>query len=72
MIKQLLIAASVLLVSGISAMAQANITMWGVDHLHSQVNHQETILTPSNVSNSTFGQLFSQPLDGEVYGQILY
>ena len=71
-LKKLILACIFAVVSSLSAMAQVNITMWGVDHLHSQVNNQETILTPSNVSNSTFGQLFTQPLDGEVYGQVLY
>ncbi len=44
--KQLLLVAVLNLASAFGAMAQVNITMWGVDHLHSQVNNQETILTP--------------------------
>src|SRR5467141_54431 len=35
-------------------------------------NRQEFILTPSNVTNSTFGKLFACAVDGEVYAQPLY
>src|ERR1700704_1070035 len=35
-------------------------------------NRQEFILTPSNVTGSTFGKLFSGAVDGEVYAQPLY
>src|SRR6266853_2285618 len=36
------------------------------------LNRQESILTPSNVTNSTFGKLFACAVDGEVYAQPLY
>src|SRR5580692_8885898 len=36
------------------------------------VNQSETALTPSTVSESTFGKLFSMPVDGQVYAQPLY
>jgi hypothetical protein len=36
------------------------------------VNQSETALSPSTVSESTFGKLFSMPVDGQVYAQPLY
>jgi hypothetical protein len=36
------------------------------------VNQSETVLNTSNVSDSTFGKLFSMPVDGQVYAQPLY
>ncbi len=55
------------------ASAQVNITTWQVDQSHSGNNSQETILTPANVGSSgSFGLLFTQPTDGQTYGQVLY
>ena len=36
------------------------------------VNQSETVLNTSNVTDSTFGKLFSLPVDGQVYAQPLY
>src|SRR5271167_1551601 len=55
------------------AAAQVNITTWDCDLTHSGVNPNETILTPANVNTANnFGVLFTQPLDNQNYGQILY
>ncbi len=35
-------------------------------------NTNESILAPSNVNSSQFGQLFSLPVDGQIYAQPLY
>jgi len=42
------------------------------DLSRSGANPNETILTTSNVSESTFGKLFSLPIDGFTYAQPLY
>src|SRR5271166_555517 len=35
-------------------------------------NSMETVLTPTNVNTSTFGKLFTTPVDERIYGQVLY
>jgi hypothetical protein len=54
------------------AAAQVNITTHHNDTYRTGQNIAETILTPTNVNVSTFGKLFTQVVDGDVYAQPLY
>ncbi len=45
---------------------------WRNDNSRSGVNRQEWALAPTTVNSSTFGKLFSCPLDGYAYAQPLY
>jgi hypothetical protein len=54
------------------AAAQVNVLTYQYDNTRAGANRQETILKPVNVSAATFGKLFSNPVDGYVYGQPLY
>jgi hypothetical protein len=45
---------------------------WRNDNSRSGVNSQELALAPGTVSSSTFGKLFSCPIDGYAYAQPLY
>jgi uncharacterized protein (TIGR03437 family) len=49
-----------------------NVLTYQYDNTRAGVNSQEVILTPANVDSSQFGKLFSQPVDGVLYGQPLY
>ena len=42
------------------------------DISRSGANNSENILTPSNVNTSSFGKLFSQSVDAQIYAQPLY
>lgn len=49
-----------------------NVLTWHNDVARDGWNPNETMLNPSNVNQSTFGKLFSYPLDGQTYAQPLY
>jgi hypothetical protein len=53
------------------ATVQADATTYHFDNLRTGWNPYETTLTTSNVSPSTFGPLFTLPIDGNAYAQPL-
>ena len=52
--------------------AQVSVLTYQYDLARDGANLAETVLTPTNVNVSQFGELFSDPVDGYVYGQPLY
>lgn len=69
-----LIALFALTVMAVNAFAQTPPAITTYQNGNSRLgqNLQETILTPSNVNSTTFGQLFNWQTDGNIYAQPLY
>jgi hypothetical protein len=61
----------VVLAVAASAQSGVNVTTYHNDNVRSGQNLHETALTPAMVQMSTFGKLFSQPVDGQIYAQPL-
>src|SRR5947207_1733564 len=69
---QVLIASLLIVILSAGGSAQVVVGTWHNDNLRTGQNIRETILTPSNVTQSLFGKLFAQPVDSYVYAQPLY
>jgi hypothetical protein len=54
-----------------SLAAQVNVVTYHNDNSRTGQNLHETTLTPTLVQQSTFGKLFSQPVDGQIYAEPL-
>jgi hypothetical protein len=63
---------AILLLVPLRLLAQINVTTNRYDQARTGANLVETKLTPANVTSSTFGLLYSYPVDGAVYAQPLY
>src|SRR5438132_11260830 len=55
-----------------SASAQTHVLTQHNNNARTGAYTTETVLTPANVNQATFGKLFSYPADGRIYAQPLY
>ena len=69
---RLLCLAALFFLFRVEAPAQVSIPVWQNDLMHSGLNSNETTLTPGLISApGDFGLLYTQPTDGQSYGQPL-
>src|SRR5438128_564106 len=61
-----------LFVADAHVLAQVSVTTWHYDNARTGANTSELLLTPSNVNKTTFGKLYTKPVDGIVVAQPLY
>ena len=62
----------ILLTAAVPTGAQVSVTTAGYNNQRTNLNSNETVLTPANVNSSNFGKLFSQSVEGEIFAQPLY
>ena len=55
-----------------TALAQVNVLTYHNDNARLGANLKETLLSPANVNAASFGKLFANSVDGQVYAQPLY
>jgi hypothetical protein len=58
--------------ASVSVQGYSGMVGWHLDRAITGQNLQESILTPANVNQNTFGKLFSYPLDDQSFAQPLY
>ena len=56
----------ILLIAAVSATAQVAVTTYKYDNGRTGQNTNETVLTPSNVTSTQFGKLFTHTVDGQI------
>src|SRR5438445_427590 len=54
------------------AVAQTNMWTYHNDNARTGLNQNETVLTPANTTNTFFGKLFTNAVDGYVYPHPIY